>query len=599
MFFWILYEKGEENTTWIKNLKDYLPCFNIKQICFNYWTLIIFHDDFADFCTAENYFVDGFMDNNDSTYGDYRIFKFEEEKIIISSTYYCTKNCFYWKSYNKICFSSDLRCLFNNENIKFEIDIDACKISATQIRFLDDLQLPDGMTYFKKIKYLDNKTYELLNAELTEKKKKDNRITKTTIKLDIHKELVKQIQLYNITGNVGIELSGGVDSACVLAAMLEAGIKSENIYAFIMTFEDTELANTNDVNIARKLVNYYHIHGYIINADKTLTSSDYNEFCRSNINGPVSSANYRFLNTVSQLCYKHEIKIVFNGNGGDEIFGGCNYIFDEMFLRNPVKTLKKLYKCGNKKFALKRIKNFIIEPLFFKKLYVRRLWSNEKLPEMHFYSKEQNLIEKKMRKIIKTGYKESAFLKRWGRRFAYDFSKDIPSYFNDYFDNFIFASPIYCEKFREYIISIPSYSLFDINNISNSYRASKKLLRNAYQNSLPDDVIQKNVKTTYNQMTRKMFANSFKKFYNLMNCNEPVVVKYNIVGKDKFLKELQNMYILCEDASSSIGIKSRYIMGICELELWLEWCQKGKDYILQTTSPLIKSKGELLSYEKI
>lgn len=352
MFFWILYEKGEENTTWIKNLKDYLPCFNIKQICFNYWTLIIFHDDFADFCTAENYFVDGFMDNNDSTYGDYRIFKFEEEKIIISSTYYCTKNCFYWKSYNKICFSSDLRCLFNNENIKFEIDIDACKISATQIRFLDDLQLPDGMTYFKKIKYLDNKTYELLNAELTEKKKKDNRITKTTIKLDIHKELVKQIQLYNITGNVGIELSGGVDSACVLAAMLEAGIKSENIYAFIMTFEDTELANTNDVNIARKLVNYYHIHGYIINADKTLTSSDYNEFCRSNINGPVSSANYRFLNTVSQLCYKHEIKIVFNGNGGDEIFGGCNYIFDEMFLRNLLKTLKKLYKCGNKKFAL-------------------------------------------------------------------------------------------------------------------------------------------------------------------------------------------------------------------------------------------------------
>lgn len=100
-------------------------------------------------------------------------------------------------------------------------------------------------------------------------------------------------------------------------------------------------------------------------------------------------------------------------------------------------------------------------------------------------------------------------------------------------------------------------------------------------------------------MTRKMFANSFKKFYNIMNRNKPVVVKYNIVSKDKFLKELQNMYILCEDASSSIGIKSRYIMGICELELWLEWCQKGKDYVLQTTSPLIKSKGELLSYEKI
>lgn len=93
-----------------------------------------------------------------------------------------------------------------------------------------------------------------------------------------------------------------------------------------MTFEDTELVNTNDVSIARKLVNYYHIHGYIINADKTLTSSDYNEFYRSNINGPVSSANYRFLNTISQLCYKHEIKIVFNGNGGDEIFGGCKFV---------------------------------------------------------------------------------------------------------------------------------------------------------------------------------------------------------------------------------------------------------------------------------
>ena len=130
------------------------------------------------------------------------------------------------------------------------------------------------------------------------------------------KWLVKQIQLYNITGNVGIELSGGVDSACVLAAMLEAGIKSENICAFIMTIEDSKYKWC-------KHVNYYHIHGYIINANKTLTSSDYNEFCRSNINEPVSSANYRFLNTISQLCYKHEIKIVFNGNGNDEIFDSC------------------------------------------------------------------------------------------------------------------------------------------------------------------------------------------------------------------------------------------------------------------------------------
>lgn len=600
MSFWILRKAIEKDEDWDDKLDAYYSELNKIRKRFYDWELIVYSNDLSYFKIGQNEFIDGVISNSlDNNFdGDYRRIFFERDKIYIEATYYCSKQCYYSIFDNKIVFSNDIRSILLDEEISLHISEEACKCYATSYCLYSEQPLPRNLSFFERIFKLDNATYIIQKNKLF---RKELVYGKCNLKNFSLREVLKsEIEAYGIVGKVGISLSGGVDSSCVLQAMIDAGIEASQIIAFTLTFSDSELVNTNDVEIVKRIVKHYGIKLYIIDGNESLEFIDYEKDVVDTLNGPSMLANHKFLSTVRYLCRQNGVSVLFDGCGGDELLGGCSYVFDDMIKRRPIKTLHELWKLGNVKYAFRRIRHFVFEPIFIPWLYERRLWGESEDVTLDFFTKEQYNIEKKIQEQISEQYSQSRKLKSWGKRFIFDFSKDVPGALQESIDGIVMASPFYRHIIREYAISANCEELFDYVKLPNAYLASKKIMRDAYEKSLPDCVLSKEIKTTYVHMARKMYLNSYKRVESFFRENKSEIGKMNIVDNQKFHRSLMRMRILCEETSANIGTEYNYISGLCQLEEWLQWCKHGREYILEKCKPVnILNNERLLPYEEI
>lgn len=600
MEFWILRKTGLENEKWDAKLDAYYSGLcKIKKFFFD-WELVVYSSGFSHLEINENGFVDGVISRftNENIDGDCRQFVFEEDTVRIRASYYCRRQCYYYLKNAELFFANDIRSIMLNEVVEFKVSEEACKHYATSYCLYEEQSLPYNLSFFENIYKMDNNSCVLKDDVLLYKEKLSR--TKQLMSFPLREILKSEIKAYGLEEKVGISLSGGIDSACVLQAMLDAGYKSNQIIAFTMTFSDKELVNTNDVEIVKKIAEHYGIKVYIIDGNETLDFIDYENDVIDTIDGPSVIANHKFLSTVRYLCIRNNINLLFDGCGGDELLGGTTYVFDDMVRRKPIKALSELWKQGKKIYALERIRYFVIEPLFFPWLYQKRLWGEKEKVNFDFFSKEQYNRERQTRDLLSKQHDESKNLKSWGKRFVYDFSKDVPGALQEKFDGLMMASPLYRETLRAYAISANCEELFDYSKLPNSYLASKKIMREVYRDVLPKCVSDKEIKTTYCHMARKMYINMYKRILPYFRDNQSEIGRMNIIDNQQFYYSLIRMRILCEETSTNVGLDYNYISGLCKLEEWLQWCKYGREYILEKCKPYnILNNEEVLPYEEI
>lgn len=535
------------------------------------------------FCEEDSHAKDFIYCSNASDTSEISGIIISPRELTIKTQIYAAHSIFYYQDDEDIFISNDLRLLLQFDIIPFVVNKRACAKFLSWRAQVEDGIAMENESFFEGIFRIgENKVFHYSDGVIHIVDRLDIRSwlrRESPSEGSVRNILGETLSQYSASKRVAIELSGGIDSACVLAELLQSGFKPDQIFAFIMSFHDNDLADTNDLNIAKELVEYFGINGYVVYGDKSLRLPDYNNMKICNINGPVVSANYLWLQTINHMCTEMGIRHIFTGNGGDELLGGSPYVYDYDFYTHPIETVKRLKNdFGNR--ALKVAYPLLLKPVLFPWKYYSTLWGELKTPIPSYFSLKHRKLEKQERQSCRKMYNNSSGLTGWGRRFLFDFSVHRPDYFEDWFDNTEFENPFYSEKMLLFSHQLKPEELFDVSK-NGYYSGSKRKLREDYAGLLPESLLRKEIKTTYNQMSKKMFYHSFPKIHELLSGRESLLSQMGLVDQEQFMDELIRCFLTSEDKTAQFGVSFRYIWAAIELELWLIFISEGREKVLQ------------------
>lgn len=259
--------------------------------------------------------------------------------------------------------------------------------------------------------------------------------------------------------------------------------------------------------------------------------------------------------------------------------GGSPYVYDYDFYTHPNETVKRLKKdWGNR--ALKVAYPLLLKPVLFPWKYYSTLWGDLPTPIPSYFPLKHRKLEKQERQSSRKIYNNSRGLTGWGRRFLFDFSVHRPDYFEDWFDNTDFENPFYTENMLLFSHQLKPEELFDVSK-KGYYSGSKRRLREDYTGLLPESLLRKEIKTTYNQMSKKRFYHSFPQIYKLFSGRDSLLSQMGLVDQKQFMDELIRCFLTSEDKTAQFGVSFRYIWAAIELELWLIFVSEGREKVLQ------------------
>ena len=256
----------------------------------------------------------------------------KRNQLILSCDKYGKKPLFYYKDNENFVASSTIKSIFEIIGIKRSVNMDV--LSA----FLISKRCPilkNGETFYKKIFSL--KQGENLQVDL--QKNKLSKIFNDNIDEYINKDFNKKDILNDINSSInlrlrsdvpiGVALSSGVDSSTI-AGNIVSMKKNNNVNFFTVNTTKDDMRGIIDLEKDLKI----DIHKSIINENEFNFLKIFSEIV-SHFETPT---NLRLLALPQYFIFKEMkkqgIKVVIDGTGGDEIFGGY-----PQFISRVIRTL--------------------------------------------------------------------------------------------------------------------------------------------------------------------------------------------------------------------------------------------------------------------
>ncbi|MCK5510354.1 asparagine synthase (glutamine-hydrolyzing) [Candidatus Parcubacteria bacterium] len=262
----------------------------------------------------------------------------EKKELFLARDRVGKKPLKYYLDDNVLIFSSELKAILKNKEVKKEIDWQAID------EFLTFKYVPAPRTGFKNI-------YKLLPAYYMTVKANGEKIIKQYWDLDFEKKLElsendwqkkiteklqKSVQARLISDvPLGVHLSGGIDSSLIVALMDEA--RARPIKTFSIGFKEKKY---NELNYARLVAKKYNTdHQEFIIEPKAMEilpklSFHYEE--------PYADASMLPSWYLSEMTKKH-VTVALSGDGGDEVFAGYNrYLSAQLYFKLKKLPFKKL-----------------------------------------------------------------------------------------------------------------------------------------------------------------------------------------------------------------------------------------------------------------
>ncbi len=241
----------------------------------------------------------------------------EKKELFLARDRIGKKPLKYYLSNNVLIFSSELKAILKNKEVKKEIDWQAID------KFLTYKYVPAPRTGFKNI-------HKLPPAHCMTIKANGEKIIKQYWDLNFEKklDLSEKDWLKNITNKLkesvqarlisdvplGVHLSGGIDSSLIVALMAE--IQNKPIKTFSIGFKEKKY---NELNYARLVAKKYKTNHqeFIIDpkAAEILPELAYS------YEEPYADASLLPSYYLSKITKEH-VTVALNGDGGDEVFAG-------------------------------------------------------------------------------------------------------------------------------------------------------------------------------------------------------------------------------------------------------------------------------------
>ena len=202
-------------------------------------------------------------------------------------------------------------------------------------------------TFFKNVfKVLPGELIEVQNGNFKRTKILNFQFDRNNNKEELNHNISKYFSNQFLSDvPVALSLSGGVDSNIVLQELLKN--KGTNFTNYSVTFKDAKNFQ-EDHDVAKKISNHYGVKFNSIEID----SNDFKDNMEKIIN--IAEEPTGNQNAISNLILSNNVseKVLFSGDGGDEVFTGYNryksiYILSLFLKVNPFNNLKLKTKSKN------------------------------------------------------------------------------------------------------------------------------------------------------------------------------------------------------------------------------------------------------------
>lgn len=332
----------------------------------------------------------------------FAIYDKSKNKIFIFRDNFGIKPLYYSTINNSIYFASEIKVLIKFPEVKKKLSLDKLGV----INFIGYRHLLGShTTLFQNIKSLPNGSFFEIELENFKYKIKKNTTSYKTKKkfnnLDskkFEKLFLKNISDHLITKHkkVACLLSGGLDSSILAAALKKVSNKNIVINTYTATEKNSfETSNAKKVNKKYKFkANYVNVKNIdFFNLHKKITKI---------IDQPLTDASMIIHNILCQKVSNDGHKVLFSGNGADEIFfgypGHINGYFAKLLRNNLLSYIQKLiiFRRYNSKnlFGIicrsffenipLKIKNFYKKKIIIKNIFHLNL-ENLEIKNLNFY----------------------------------------------------------------------------------------------------------------------------------------------------------------------------------------------------------------------
>lgn len=425
------------------------------------------------------------------------IMDFNRKKLVISRDRFGIKPLFYSFNKDAIEFGSEIKQFFAAPLLKKEINenvirdfLESAILDASDETFFKNIhRFPAGS--FAEISWLDEikeiKPVRFYDLGLEENRKIDysdavqqfRTLFQSSIELRFRSDVP-----------VGACLSGGLDSSSIVSY---AGFLGKKIHTYTVDNDDTSLSEYRYVeSIMKKYPDLTSIRSYNDAKDLELIPT-----ALSIQDEPIGQLGVNAQWRVMKLASEDGVKVLLDGQGGDEIFGGYR-----KFVFFYLKELISSRKLG---LAIKEASRFLTQYEFklFEKEGVRRYLNMTRVDE--FLSEKTASKEKHFNIGISgaSGFRQKSYedifyfsypqLLRYEDRNSMAFSLESRVPFLDY-------------RLVEFVYSLPTSF-----KIRNGY--TKSLLRDSMKDILPDDVRLRKSKMGFATPEREWFAQTHRAYF--------------------------------------------------------------------------------------
>lgn len=470
--------------------------------------------------------------------------------VFISRDRIGEKPLYYFKNKDGFFFGSEtkfIRILLNNYN-----EINSKKIYH-YLKFGYKSIERTNESFFKNIYKLEAGTNFIIKRDLSIQKRRywrpkinEQKISEKTCSQLIKENFEKKIKLIcNTDLNIGLSLSGGIDSNFILSFIKKKMNKKIKTYSII----DQNSDKYNEENLINLVTKKYGIENKKIYLSK---NKDYLPDLRKLIiyhDKPISTISYFLQSLIYKQMKKDNVKVSITGNGADELFTGYYHHYNLYY-----KTLKK--KSTKRKFIREWDKD--IKPLIrnkeYKNIFKKKVKSYFTLLDDKFLRKikYKNYTEKKLSSNILRNKLLNELL-----------YQTVPlSLIDDDLNAMCYSienrSPFLNRDLVESSFKFPS-TLF----MKNAY--SKYLLRLSSKNILDDKIRLNREKKGFNASFSSVFSKNNKEFFEWLfdeNSRNPI---YSYINKKNFIKNFKNHHgeIFPDMATQSI-------FNVCSAKIFLE-----------------------------
>ena len=249
-------------------------------------------------------------------------------KLLIARDIIGVKPLYYQHTNQYFIFSSEIRSIIQHPNLKINPNLDALRNHLIYTFNPALTTLYEGVLVFPPGSYLEINTHELINEIIPISYSK--KVFKSNPQIGDEKQFMKlleeklleavELQL-NADVNIGLMLSGGLDSSAILALSKAINPQIELPCFTIKQLNLNKEGFKNDLAYARIVAKHFNqtlneIDGEIDFDDLALITNFLEE--------PNADIAPIYTYKIAQLAKQQNIKVLLSGAGADEIFGGYN-----------------------------------------------------------------------------------------------------------------------------------------------------------------------------------------------------------------------------------------------------------------------------------